>query len=183
MMPHEPISDAEIESWLHSLGIATLCQWDVLVFLYHHQMSLVGANLIAQFLGYASEPVVAALDVLEFRGLVARSRVSQVVRLYQFTMPSDPGRSDAWAHLLALGSHRAGRVRLARHLRGGDPTAQDERDATQHILTEAQQSVEASRQGLDATRRTLTEARQHVRESRRLLRPHSGGYDTWRKAI
>jgi hypothetical protein len=122
-MPHEHIADAEIDGWLNTLGITSLCQWDVLVFLYHHQMSLVGADVIAHLLGYASGPVVAALDVLECLGFVARSRVSQVVRLYQFIVPSDPPRGDAWACLLALASHRAGRVRLATRLRGGDHTS------------------------------------------------------------
>jgi hypothetical protein len=55
-MPHENIehiSDAEIDGWLNTLGIASLCQWDVLVFLYRHQTSLVGADFIARLLGYA----------------------------------------------------------------------------------------------------------------------------------
>jgi hypothetical protein len=126
-MPHEHIADAEIDGWLTTLGIASLCQWDVLVFLYRHQASLVGADVIARLLGYASGPVVAALDVLECLGLVARSRVSQIVRLYRFTAPSDPLRGDAWACLLALASHRAGRVRLAKRWRGGGTRAEEER--------------------------------------------------------
>jgi hypothetical protein len=136
-MPHEHISDAEIDGWLNTLGIASLCQWDVLVFLYRHQASLVGADVIARLLGYASDPVVAALDVLEGLRLVERSRVSQIVRLYQFTVPSDPPRGDAWARLLALASHRSGRVRLAKHMRGGDHTNQERRQAAQRFRAEA----------------------------------------------
>ena len=182
-MQHENISEAEIDGWLNTLGVTSLCQWDVLVFLYHHQISLVGANLIAHLLGYASEPVVAALDVLEFLGLVERSRVSQIVRLYQFTVPSDPQRSNAWTRLLALASHRAGRVRLAMRLRGGDQTAQAWLHATQHILAEAQQSVQASRQRLHTTQRSLADAQQSIQASRQQLQPYNGGHDTWRKAI
>jgi DNA-binding MarR family transcriptional regulator len=182
-MQDERLSDAEIDGLLKTLGITSLCQWDVLVFLYHHQTSLLGANLIAHLLGYASEPVVAALDALAFLGLVERSRVSQVARLYQFTVPLDPERRDAWIALLPMASHRAGRVRLAQHLRGGDQTAQAERDETRRLLSEAQQSVEASRQGLQATRHSLTSAQQSVQASRRLLHLHSGGQDSWRKAI
>lgn len=139
-MPHEHISDAEIDGWLHTLGITSLSQWDVLVFLYRHQASLVGADVIARLLGYASGPVVAALDVLESLGLVERSRVSQIVRLYRFTVPSDPRRGDAWAGLLALASHRAGRVRLAKGWRGRDHTAQERRHAAQDFRAEAQPS-------------------------------------------
>ena len=120
-MPDAHLSDADIDGCLHTLGITALCQWDVLMFLYRHQTSLIGADLIARFLGYANGPVVAALDVLEGLGLVVRSRVSLIVRLYQVSVPSGPPRGDAWACLLALAGHRIGRVRLAKHLRGGEP--------------------------------------------------------------
>jgi DNA-binding MarR family transcriptional regulator len=182
-MQHEHLSDAEIDRQLKTLGIASLCQWDVLIFLYHHQTSLVGANLIAHFLGYASDPVVAALDMLAFLGLVERSRVSQVARLYQFTVPSDPQRRDAWTALLPMAGHRAGRMSLARHLRGGDQTAQEEREEARRLLSEAQQSVDASRQGLRATRNSLAASQQSIQASRRLLHPDSRGEDSWRKAI
>jgi hypothetical protein len=182
-MQHEHLSDAEIEGLLKTLGVTSLCQWDVLVFLYHHQTSLVGANLIAHLLGYANDPVVAALDVLAFLGLVERSRVSQAARLYQFTVPSDPQQHDAWVHLLPLASYRAGRVRLAQHLRGGDQTAQAEQDKTRRLLSKTQESVEASWQGLQETRRSLTEAQQSIQASRRLLHSYSRGEESWRKAI
>jgi hypothetical protein len=182
-MQHAHLSDDDLERLLQTLGITSLCQWDVLVFLYHHQTSLLGANLIAHLLGYASDPVVAALDVLAFLGLVERSRVSQVARLYQFTVPSDPQRRDAWIALLPMASHRAGRVRLAEHLRVGDQTAQAEREEARQLLTAAQQSVEASRQGLRETRHSLTAAQQSIQASRRLLQPQSGGPNTWLKAI
>jgi hypothetical protein len=161
-MQHEHISDGEIDSWLNTLGITSLCQWDVLLFVYRHQTILVSADFIARLLGYASAPVVDALDVLEFLGLVERSRVSQIVRLYQFTMPSDPQRGDAWKSLLALASPRGGRVRLARSLRGSSPTPQARLQAAQRFLAEAQQALQAIRQRLEVRK---------------------GGHDTWRKAI
>jgi hypothetical protein len=162
MIPDEHLSDAEIDRWLTTLGITSRCQWDVLVFLYRHQASLLGADFIARLLGYASGPVVAALDVLEFLGLVQRSRVSQIVRLYQFTVPSDSQRGDAWKHLLPLASDRAGRVRLAKRLGDGDQTAQERLQAAQRFFAEAQQTLQATRQ------------RWHTRR---------GGPDPWRKAI
>jgi DNA-binding MarR family transcriptional regulator len=182
-MQREHLSDAEIDNLLKALGVTSLCQWDVLVFLYHHQTSLLGANMIAHLLGYASDPVVAALDTLAFLGLVERSRVSQVARLYEFTEPSDPQRRNAWMALLPMANDRAGRVRLARHLRGGDQTAQAERDETRRLLSEAQQSVEASLQGLQVTRRSLTASQQSIHESQRLLHPDRRGEESWRNAI
>lgn len=140
MIPPDDVSDADIDGWLHTLGLTSLPQWDVLVFLYRHQISLVGADVIARLLGYASGPVIAALDVLECLGLVERSRVSQIVRLYRFTVPSDPPRGDAWACLLALASHRAGRVRLAKRLRRGHHTDQERVQTAQHFRAEAQPS-------------------------------------------
>ena len=62
--------DAEVEGWLKTLGIESLCQWDVLVFFHRHPMSLLGPAHLASLLGYENGPVVAALDVLESLRLV-----------------------------------------------------------------------------------------------------------------
>src|ERR1700692_2051105 len=94
--------DVQVEGWLKTLGIESLCQWDVLVFQYRHQSSLVSAETIARFLGYATADVVAALDSLESSGLVERSRVSQEVRLYQVTASADLARRDALERLTTL---------------------------------------------------------------------------------
>jgi len=96
--PENP-PDLQVEKWLETLGIESLCQWDVLVFLYRHPISLFGAEYLACLLGYASGPVVAALDALR---LVERSRVSQGVRLYRLTVPADPQRADAAKRFLPL---------------------------------------------------------------------------------
>ena len=69
--------DLQVEGWLKTLGIESLCQWDVLVFLYRHQPTLVRAEHIAPLLGDATAEVVTALDSLESSGLVQPSRVSQ----------------------------------------------------------------------------------------------------------
>ena len=130
-MDSETPPDLRVKGWLQTLGIESLCQWDMLVFLYRHQTSLVGVQLIANLLGYATEPVVAALDFLESRRLVQRSRVSRNVRMYQFTAPpsvppSEGGErvvGDALERLLALADSRAGRVLLSKKLRGGERIA------------------------------------------------------------
>ena len=109
-MDRENPHDHQVEGWLKTLGIGSLCQWDVLVFLYRHPISLFGAEDLARLLGDASGQVVAALDVLEALRLVERSRVSQGVRLYRLTVPADPQRADASERLLALANSRAGRM-------------------------------------------------------------------------
>jgi hypothetical protein len=104
--------DVQVEGWLKTLGIESLCQWDVLVFQYRHQSSLVSAEHIARFLGYATAEVVTALDCLESSGLVERSRVSQGVRLYQLTAPADLTRRDALKRLMTLADSHTVRLLL-----------------------------------------------------------------------
>ena len=76
MAPHLP-PDTAVASWLHTLGLASRCQLDVLLFLSRHQTTLLDAETLARLLGYATEPVLDALDILEALDLVERSRVSQ----------------------------------------------------------------------------------------------------------
>jgi hypothetical protein len=142
-MAHEPPTDAEVAGWLKTLGIESLCQWDVLAFLHRHPTSLVGAEYIARLLGYPAEPVLAALDLLEQLGLVERSRVSQNVRLYQLTVPSEPPRPEALERLQALAGHRPGRVMLAKHLRRGERPPQEGLEAIRRFPPEAQEIVRA----------------------------------------
>src|SRR5271165_5546071 len=119
--------DLQVEGWLKTLGIESLCQWDVLVFQYRHQSSLVSAEHVARFLGYATAEVVAALDSLESSGLVQRSRVSQGVRLHQLTAPADPARRDALERLMTLADSHTVRLLLGRRLRGDDRPDQNKK--------------------------------------------------------
>jgi len=124
--------DVQVESWLKTLGIESLCQWDVLVFQYRHQSSLVSAEHIARFLGYANAEVVAALDSLESSELVKRSRVSQGVRLYQVTASADAARRDAVERLLTFVDSHSGRLvrlLLARRLPGRDRPDRNKNDS------------------------------------------------------
>jgi len=132
--------DTEIAGWLTILGVDSLCQCDVLVFLYRHQITLLSAADLARLLGYASNPIVMALDALESRELVARSRLFQGARLYQFRVPPDPSRADAFARLQALAADRTGRVRVAQQLRP-DRTPEQTLEAAKHFLAEAQQHL------------------------------------------
>ena len=118
-MDRENPFDLGIDGWLTALGLDRLCQWDVLVFLYRHPTSLVSGEHIARLLGYATAPVVDALDCLESLGLVGRSRVNQGVRLYQFNAPAEPPRGDALKRLLTLADSRPRRLLLAKRLQRG----------------------------------------------------------------
>ena len=161
-MQQQPPPDAEVEGWLKTLGVESLCQWDVLVFLYRHQATLAGADYLARLLGYATEPVVDALDALESLGCVGRSRVSQGARLYRFTVPDGPPHGEAFKRLLALAGHRAGRLLLSGQLRRDDRTPREGFEAARRFPGQAQQVSQAAQQ------------RPHEREERSR---------TWRKAI
>jgi len=114
--------DVQVESWLKTLGIESLCQWDMLVFLDRHPSILVSTDHIAHFVGYATAEVVAALDSLESSGLVERSRFSQGVRLYQMAGPADPTRRDALERLMTLADSHTVRLLLARKTAEQRPT-------------------------------------------------------------
>ena len=126
--------DIQFEGWLKTLGIESLSQWDMLVFLDRHPSVLVSPEYIAGFLGYATAEVVAALDSLESTGLVKHSGVShsQGVRLYEVTVSADPARRDALERLMTLADSRTVRLLLARRLRGSDRPDQNKNDSPLH---------------------------------------------------
>jgi hypothetical protein len=130
-MAQDKHPDLQVEGWLKTLGIESLFQWDVLVFQYRHQSSLVSAEDIAHFLGYATAEVAAALYNAESSGLVEGSRVSRGVRLYQLAAPADPARRDALERLLTFVDSHSGRLvrlLLARRLPGSDRPDQNKND-------------------------------------------------------
>ena len=126
--------DLQVEGWLKTLGIESLCQWDVLVFLNRHPSLLVSDEHLPRFLGYATGMVAAALDSLESSGLMERSRVSQGARLYELTAPADPARRDALKRLMTLAGSHTVRPLLARRLRAGDRPDQDQNDFPLHCV-------------------------------------------------
>ncbi len=119
--------DLQVEGWLKTLGIESLCRWDVLVFLYRRQPTLVRVEYIARLLGDATAEVVASLDSLESSGLVQPSRVFQGVRFYQLTAPADPTRRDALVRLMTLADSHTVRLLLGRRLRGDDRPDQNKK--------------------------------------------------------
>jgi hypothetical protein len=137
----EDSPDLPLEGWLKTLGIDSLVQWDVLTFVYRHRASLVGAEAIAHLLGYTNDPVVVALDVLESLEFVGRSRATHGVRLYQFTLPSDPTRRDCFERLNALAESRAGRLRLVKVLRPRDRPSPEGCQGAQDALAEVEPTL------------------------------------------
>lgn len=115
-MAAEELQDAMLLEHLHAIGLELTSEWDTLVFLYHHSTSLGAAAQIARFIGYDKTETGAALRKLEALGLIERSRVSQGIRIFRFSAPSEPGRHSHLLALMAMGQDRAGRLRLLKHL-------------------------------------------------------------------
>jgi hypothetical protein len=165
--------ELQMEVLLETLGIDSLTQWDMLVFLYRHRTSLVGAEFIARLLGYTTGAVVAALDILESLELVERSRAFQGVRLYQLALPAGSPRRDAFERLTALAGTRAGRLCLCKKLKPRDQTPQQRLRASRRFLAEAQLSLQA------AKRKLRPAAGPHARDGGEEKR----GQQSWRKAM
>jgi hypothetical protein len=116
MPPAEKSNGFPVAERLEVLGISLLSEWDVLIYLYRHGTVLTSAAQIATFLGHDSAPVIAALDRLESLGFIVRSRGSQGVRLYRFSIPKDPARCSGFMELMILAEKRAGRLLLLQQL-------------------------------------------------------------------
>jgi hypothetical protein len=134
---NENVADADVQHWLHSVGVESLCQLEVLTFLHRHPITLLPPEYLARLLGYGIEPVVAALDSLSALQLLKWSAQSRGARSYQVIAPSARSRTDALEQLLALSHHRAGRLLLGKHLGREDRTPHEELQAVRRFLDDA----------------------------------------------
>jgi hypothetical protein len=117
----EKVNDFPVAERLEILGISLLSEWDVLIFLYRHGTILTSAAQIANFLGHGIAPVIAALDRLESLGFILRSRGSQGIRLYRFSIPPGTARCSGFMELMIRAEKRAGRLLLLQYLRRDKP--------------------------------------------------------------
>ncbi len=120
MAPEEQ-EDFLVRERLAALGLATLSEWDALAFIYRHGNSLTSSIQLAHFLGDDRSAISSALNRLESLGFVERSRGSQGIRLFRFSIPTDPLRSAWLIGLLKLSETRTGRLLLLKHLRRDSP--------------------------------------------------------------
>lgn len=117
-MEKDKLLDIPVQEYLNILGISSLVDWDVLIFLCRHQFSLASAEQIARLLGYPSSVVGDALDKLESLNLVQRSRSSQGVRLYRFLFSEvHIAPESCFRQLMSLAENRTGRLLLVKNLR------------------------------------------------------------------
>jgi len=93
------------------LGVQTIEEWDVLVFLNRHPFSLFRAGTMPSLAGYSSGLSSEALSSLERLGLVKRFRANLNEDVYKLTSPDEPARKLALNYLMNLAEERT--VRLA----------------------------------------------------------------------
>ena len=136
-MAQENIVDADVRSWLQSIGVESLCQWDVLTFLYRHGTTILPPKGLARLLGYRMEPVVAALGSLAALQLLHWSAQSRGPSSYQLMVPPAPSQNNALERLLALSDHRSGRLLLDKHLGRGDRTPNEGLQRARQFLDDA----------------------------------------------
>jgi hypothetical protein len=107
-----------VGGWLKDIRISQISEWDILMFLYRHGMSLADAAQIALLVGYGTSAVGKALARLASLGLVKRSPSFQGVRLFRFAMPLDSTQKESMRQLLKLSEKRSGRLMVLRSLTG-----------------------------------------------------------------
>jgi len=108
--------DALVKEFFNDLGLSSLAEWDVLVFLYRHQSSLASAEHIARLLGHPSKEVDVALERLESKNLVKRSRAVRGVHFYQLCSETAITPGNCFRKLNRFADHRLGRLHLIKYL-------------------------------------------------------------------
>jgi DNA-binding MarR family transcriptional regulator len=109
--------ELSVLSFLKTVGISRLSDWDVLSFIYRHGVSLASADQIARLIGYETTAVSGALDRLEAEKLIQRSRASQGICVYRVVGQTNAERNHCLESLLSLSRSREGRLMMKKQLK------------------------------------------------------------------
>jgi hypothetical protein len=112
--------ELSVQSCLASMGISLLIDWNILVFVHRHGMTLASIDQMARLLVCKSASVSDALERLESRQLIESSRLSKGVCFYKVAVASDGVLKSCFQHLLGVTSNRRGRLILADMLKAED---------------------------------------------------------------
>jgi DNA-binding MarR family transcriptional regulator len=116
-MPAEDSQDKLIKECLGCLGISSIYEWDALFFLHRHGATITHNGELARLVGYDNKAVGDALDKLQDRGLVARSRPNSRSELYQVSVNTHAQYKTSFQQLIRVATSREGRLILARQLK------------------------------------------------------------------
>jgi hypothetical protein len=109
--------ELSVQGCLESLGVSLLIDWDVLIFVFHHGVTLSSADQMARCLCWESTRIGNALGRLESLMLIETSRRSRGVRFYRVVVSPEGSRQSCFQQLLSLTGNRAGRLMLAKILK------------------------------------------------------------------
>lgn len=98
----ESTTERKVALWLQTLGIQSLSQWDVLVYIYCRRNSLLDTEQISHLLGYELNVMVEASAYLDSLGLVECSPARRGVRLWRLAVPAETLHREALQQLLNL---------------------------------------------------------------------------------
>lgn len=107
---------AAIRQWLTILGIQSLAEWDILVFLRHHPFTVLDTEQVLKLSGYDSEQITTALFNLQELGLLQVLRISPTRCGYLQILPKEPRRIRAFHHLKTRVDGRSVRLALRKEL-------------------------------------------------------------------
>ncbi len=128
--------EISVRGCLKSIGISLLLDWDVLIYLYRHGLSLLGVEQISHSLNCDSATVGNALDRLESRKLIELSRSSKGVRFYKAAISSAGLPQSCVQQLEILTGNRSGRLMLRKILKPDTPEMVPEVQSEQAIWKE-----------------------------------------------
>ena len=132
-----------MDTWFADVRISFLSEWDVLLFLHRRKTSLTSAAQIAHLLGYGKALVGEALESLVHLGIVRRSRSSQGIRLYDFSVQEGYAHQDSLNQLLTISDSRSGRLLIVRNLQDRRPRINALERAGLHLAKIEQKQKEA----------------------------------------
>ena len=115
--------EADVQRWLETIGVESLCQWDVIVFLNRHQTILMSPEQLARRMGYPTATILGTLDSLAAHGFVRLFSGSSDARLYESTTPTEPSQHEALGQLLVLADDCPDCLLLREYLRRRDRRA------------------------------------------------------------
>ena len=143
MIAQENVADADVQHWLESVGLESLCQVEVLTFFHRHPTSVLPASYLARLLGYPMEPVATVLDSLATLRLLEWSSQPRGACAYHVVVSPVASRSVALERLLSLSDSRSGRLLLGKHFERRNETMRaDLLAAQQEFLKNADTDLE-----------------------------------------
>ena len=111
-------TDSEIllHSCLETIGVSSLSEWDMFVFVYRHGPCLTSTDRIARLIGYEKTLVAAALDHLENRELIERVGPPQGTRIHRVFASLIVEQRRCIRQLVGMSGSCAGRLLLMKLL-------------------------------------------------------------------